>query len=160
MQTDLVEKITFLTFRENGVSYDLGTWLEKDVPGPITGDCNPAWAVFYFRVNGKGEVDSLFVRERLRRDVSEKIVKNIYETKGHWQLSQHAKATDSAWYIFPYFDLGVAPGANPDCSEKDRELQQIVKNLIYTMAGIQVATQNFNATQLKPSINGGGIIKM
>jgi len=38
ISTDSIEKISFPTFRENGVGYDLETWLGKDVPGQITGD--------------------------------------------------------------------------------------------------------------------------
>jgi len=111
-------------------------------------------------VNGKGEVDSSFVRERLRKDVSEKIVKNIYDTKGHWHLSQQAKATDHAWYIFPYFDLGGAFGPTSKCSEKEKALQQAVMKLSYTLSAIQREAKQFKAISLRTSINGGGLIKM
>ena len=105
IQTNVAKKIRFPNFTQNGVRYDLKKWLERSVPGPIAGECKPTWDLFYFRVNGFGKIDSLYHHGDLRPEITETIIRNIYETEGHWQLAKDTNPTVSSWFMFSYFDL-------------------------------------------------------
>lgn len=153
-------KITFPIFTQDGVRYDLKKWLEKSVPGPIAGECKPTWDLFYFRVNGFGKVDSLYHRGDLRPEITETIIRNIYETEGHWQLAKDTNPTVSSWFMFSYFDYGAAFAPTSRCSETDKLLQQKIMRLGTNLSLLQYEIEEKKVVIINPSTNGGGVNRM
>lgn len=88
--------------------------LTKDV-NTANYDCVSAWSIFYFRVSSEGIVDSIRFEGNLRKEIKQQIVKNIYNTKGHWLISPPSKKHQKCWFIYPFFDLSDGP--EDKCSE-------------------------------------------
>ncbi|TKT90141.1 hypothetical protein [Dyadobacter frigoris] len=150
----------FPVIREQGIGYDLKGWLEKHVLSPRENECKPTWGVFYFKVNALGKIDSLANDGNLRSAVSERIVKNIYSTEGHWIISNTNKSIKSQLFIFLYFDYGGAFYGDNSCPEEFKLLQQTVMSISETLSKAAIVANGGRGTVIGPSLNGGGYIKM
>lgn len=102
--------------------------LSKGVP-KTTSSCKPTWGTFSFRVNASGNVDSTRYDGNLNETISKRILNNIKETSGLWQVRKNTKSTNVAWFIYPVFDFGMLYQENSNCSETDKLLQKTVWSL-------------------------------
>lgn len=145
--------------KTTGEKMDLYSYLDKNVPGPEGNNCMATWKIFYFRVTGKGKIDSLFHEGTLREAVTAQIVKNIYATEGHWKIPKGAKATEKLWFVYPYFDLGTKSYLNSGCSEAEKLLQKNVIELGENIGKIRAYTGHNGAFFLLSHMIGAGYDK-
>ncbi|MNL30101.1 hypothetical protein D3C87_1518170 [compost metagenome] len=138
---------------------DLYSYLDKNVPAPEANSCMATWEIFYFRVTGKGKIDSLFHEGTLREDVVRQIVKNIYTTEGHWKSPKGTKVTEKLWFVYPYFDFGGKSYLDSDCPEAEKLLQKNVIGLSENIGKIRAYTGNKEAFFLQPYKIGAGYDK-
>ncbi|GAB3162976.1 hypothetical protein GCM10027291_01740 [Telluribacter humicola] len=89
-------------------------------------NCKPSYALFKFRVNGKGLIDSTWFDGQLSKEVSIRILGNIRTTEGSWVIAPGTKEVDVAWYVFFYTDTRGQWDRNLNCTESDKELQKAV----------------------------------
>ncbi len=114
------------TVNEHGQKMGIDGFLYKGVPFPIESVCTSGSDIFFFRINYKNKVDSLIYSGTLRRDVTVKIIENIYKTEGHWKfLNLHPGRY--CWYAFPYYDYGGFFREPNDCSPAERDKQYALK---------------------------------
>jgi hypothetical protein len=64
------------------------------------------------------------MRDDLRTGFAELIVKNIYDTEGHWLVDNDAGVSVSSWFVFEYFYNGSGSAPTSNYSETDKLLQQ------------------------------------
>lgn len=145
---------------EHGKKLDLDGFLNKAIPQAKTGDCNPTWDIFYFRINSAGKVDSLYHDGDLRDDVTAKIISNIYSTETHWKIRKDNKTNEKYWFIFPYFDYGGTYYEMSDCSLAEKKKQKMLLDMAANMAIISHLVKGGKAVLLTASQNGGPIIKL
>jgi hypothetical protein len=139
-----------------GYDCELGDWLRKDIPFNQPGTSTPAWAFFYFKVNSSGEIDSLYHRGTIRKEIIEIFEQNIYKTRGHWKIPDSFGASDYQWFVFPYFDLGEIPcfsGAN--CTREDSIIQSSMRSLLWNMGDLERAVKDRSAKLVFPAYAGG-----
>jgi hypothetical protein len=156
-ETVKIEEITF----DCGRDCNMDEWVRKGVPWNQPNGSTPAWSFFYFRVNGSGEVDSLYHWGTLRSEVIDSIKINIYNTKGHWKIPDTAKPSDHQWFVLPYFDLGQIPclsGAN--CTRADSILQWSILELKSGIGKLQRVNTESQTKILSPVTNDNIYIKM
>ncbi len=106
--------------------------LMRNIPPPEIAECKPTWSVFYFRVNGKNQVDSIKHTGNLPPFVTQQILENIKATQGHWEIAKGTKKTAYCWFIYPYFRI---PDDTPNCSTQAgiKLLKANVRQMIYMM---------------------------
>jgi len=93
---------------------DLDKFLSFNHPSPLVRDCETQLSIFYFRVNSKGKVDSIYVKGTSHPDIVNPITRAIYETDNYWQVPPHTKPEDYCWFVYPYFYFG----RQTSCSEE------------------------------------------
>lgn len=91
---------------------------------------------FYFRVNDKGIVDSIRFEGNLRKEIQQQIVKNIYDTKGHWLISLSTRKNQKCWFMYPFFDLSDGP--DNKCSESNKTTRRNLTAMIHELQQIKV----------------------
>jgi hypothetical protein len=96
----------------------------------------------------------------LRKEITDTIIKNIQETKGHWQVDKDVNPTVSTWFMFSYFDYGAAFAPTSNCSETDKLLQQKIMRLSNDLNLLQYGLDKENIIIVNPSKNGGGVGKI
>ncbi len=90
---------------------------------PSANSCEARMSVFYFRVNYKGMVDSLYSEGNFGPAEKEVISQNILKTNGNWVLPAATQKTDKCWFIFPCFTLG---GLDQHCADDPKNYKQLV----------------------------------
>ncbi|WP_254561394.1 hypothetical protein [Dyadobacter diqingensis] len=137
-----------------GEKDDLFSFLKKNIPGSEENSCRATWGVFYFRVTGKGKIDTLYHEETLREEVTSQIIKNIYVSGKHWKIPKDTRATDKLWFVYPYFDLGCKSYLGSDCPEAEKLVQKNVMELAESMKKICFYTETKGAYFIPPSMTG------
>ena len=159
-KTNKEEKTNEITF-DCGYDCELGEWLRKDIPFNQPSTSTPAWVFFYFKVNSSGEIDSLYHRGTIRKEVVEKFEQNIYGTKGHWNIPDSFGSSDYQWFVFPYFDLGEIPCfSGTNCTKEDSIFQSSMRSLLWNMGDLERAVTDRHAKMVFPAYSGGGIPRM
>lgn len=138
------EKTSAETVKRAEITFDCGhdcnmdDWMREGVPWNQPNGSTPAWAFFCFRVNGSGEVDSLYHWGTLRSEVIDSIKINIYKTEDHWKIPDSAKPSDQQWFVLPYFDLGEIPClSSANCTREDSILQWSMRRLAAGIGKLQ-----------------------
>ncbi len=80
-------------------------------------DCKAESALFHFRVNSQGKIDSIRVEGNLRAAYETIIVTNIKSTEGKWQLPENTRPGDHCWFIYPHFVFGYTYSCPPESVE-------------------------------------------
>jgi hypothetical protein len=122
----------------------------KDAP-----DCKPSWAMFKFRLNGKGLIDSTWFDGQLPKEVSARILNNIRNTEGSWTVAPGTKEEDVAWYVYFYSDTRGRWDRNLNCSESDKELQATVSSMTAFFKNLFYLFGEDRATMVRPTGNDG-----
>ncbi|TDE14585.1 hypothetical protein [Dyadobacter psychrotolerans] len=123
--------------------------------GAKTPDCKPSWAMFKFRVNGKGLVDSTWSDGNLPKEVSNRFVDNIHATDGSWIVASGTKETEVAWYVYFYSDTRGLWDRNLNCSDSDKELQKTVSYMTSFFYNLFYCFGEDKATMVRPTDNNG-----
>jgi len=123
--------------------------------GAETLDCKPSWAMFKFRINGKGLVDSTWFDGHLPKEVSIRILDNIHATEGSWTVAPGTKEVDVAWYIYFYSDTRGRWAKDLNCSESDKELQRTVSSMTAFFYNLFYWLGDDKATMVRPTDNNG-----
>ncbi|WP_460639652.1 hypothetical protein [Larkinella harenae] len=100
-------------------------------------DCRAESAMFHFRVNSQGKVDSIRVEGNLREAYSNQIIQNIKSTEGKWQLPSNTKPADHCWFIYPFFLFGYTY----DCPKETVELYQTQKASYEVFSRLKLPTE-------------------
>ncbi len=151
------QEITF----DCGYGCSMDDWMKAGVPWNQSEGNSPAWAFFYFRVNGSGEVDKLYHRGNLSNKVADIIGQNIRKTEGHWVIPEGFALSDHWWFVLPYFDLGKTPCfLGTDCTKEDSLLQQTLIRMEGNMHDLQRSVADSSARIFPPISIGGGAIRM
>lgn len=108
--------------------------------------CQADYGFFYFRVNGKGKVDSIRVEGILGSEVTDQIKKNIYATEGNWFLPQGTKPEATCWFIFLY----GAFGRQKNCSEEQNRLFKVLSDYRNAYSTLSKRTETPRGILLRP----------
>ncbi|MFD1140878.1 hypothetical protein ACFQ4C_07155 [Larkinella insperata] len=100
-------------------------------------DCRAESAMFHFRVNSQGKVDSIRIEGNLRPDYQQTIVDNIRSTEGKWQLPSNTKPGDECWFIYPFFLFGYTY----DCPKETAELYKTQQANYTVFSRLKLPTQ-------------------
>lgn len=95
--------------------------------------CNTRMSVFYFRVNSKGQVDSLYSQGNFLEEETSLISKNILNTSGNWVLPANTSREDACWFIYPCFVFGELTGACSGDTANQNQLA-ILHKLLFSQA--------------------------
>jgi len=133
------------------------SFLDKAIP-QVQNGCTPMSDFFYFRVRTTGKIDSLYHNGYLPKEVTNKIIANIYSTEGHWKVKKGVRREAFCWFIFPYFSYGDNPYQNSACTEAEKKLQELLMNMAGNIVTLGYLLKNNNVILLSPSENGGGIV--
>lgn len=96
----------------------------------VAGDCDARMSVFYFRVNSKGIVDSLYSEVNFALREREVINKNILNTSRNWILPKSTTSGDKCWFVFPCFILGRNSKYCSTDHEYTAQLEEVRKKLL------------------------------
>ena len=99
----------------------LNEFLTYDHP-IVAENCQARMSVFYFKVNSKGMVDSLYSEGNFKEKEKDIILKNIKGTSGNWILPKTTRTEDYCWFVFPCFILGALDKYCPDDQQNFRQL--------------------------------------
>ncbi|WP_460640375.1 hypothetical protein [Larkinella harenae] len=100
-------------------------------------DCRAESAMFHFRVNSQGKVDSIRIEGNLRPEYQQTIADNIRNTEGKWQLPSNTKPGDVCWFIYPFFLFGYTY----DCPKETAELYEIQQANYNVLSRLKLPTQ-------------------
>ncbi len=114
------------------IETSLNTFLQQNHSLYIKG-CNARMSVFYFRVNHKGVVDSLYSEGNFLKEEQNLIQKNILNTSGNWSLPANTSRGNSCWFVYPCFVMGQSDGACPDDPANQRQFE-ILRDLLSSQA--------------------------
>jgi len=143
----------------SGKKLDIYSYLDNMVPQSGPEICKSTWDFFHFRVTLQGKIDSVRYYGGLRKEVEKKIIANIYSTEGHWKISKE-NASESCWFIFPYFDFGGIFPESFQCTAADKAVQEVLFEYSFQLVKISHTLQGTQSILLKPSMNGGRLIKL
>lgn len=118
-------------------------------------DCKPSWAMFKFRVNGKGLIDSIWFDGQLSKKTTTRILDNIHATAGSWIVAPGTKESDVAWYVYFYSDTRGRWDRKLNCSESDKELQKAISFMTGYFYQLFYWTGEDKATIIRPTDNDG-----
>jgi hypothetical protein len=118
-------------------------------------NCKPSYALFKFRVNGKGLIDSTWFDGQLSKEVSSRILNNIRATDGSWVVAPGTKEGDVAWYIYFYSDTRGRWDKKLNCTESDKELQKAVSAFSNYYSNLYYWVGEDKATLIRPTVNDG-----
>lgn len=106
----------------------LNEFLQNGFPLVAKG-CDTKVCLFYFRVNGNGDVDSLYYEGNFNKEECTIITNNILNTKGNWITPKNTNRTDFCWFVYPCYILGKI--VDP-CLDDPKNQQQIalLRNLL------------------------------
>ncbi len=123
--------------------------------------CETQLGEFKFRVNSKGEVDTITFTGNLQKDLVLKITNNIKDTKNYWQIPEHSRSGDHCWFIFPFF--AFLEEKSSACQAKGNESQKnhwsifsLLNSLMYNQEGILKTSQGY---LIRPSVSGPPVKK-
>lgn len=110
------------------IGKSLGDFLQYGHPYVAKG-CDTKVCIFHFRVNSKGDVDSLYFEGNFDKIETDVILGNILKTSGNWILPSNTTKDSFCWFVYPCYILGelVYP-----CLNDPQNQQQIVllRNLL------------------------------
>lgn len=109
--------------------------------------CYLKMSIFYFRVNARGEVDSLYSKGGLNEKTTAQITSNIMATKGKWNVPQNSQPSEKCWFIYPVVD----PGRSRSCSEQQRISRNALIELLMTYAGAEPTSDKHGRVILPPN---------
>lgn len=118
-------------------------------------NCKPSYALFKFRVNDKGLIDSTWFDGLLSKEVSIQILDNIRATEGSWVIAPGTKEGDVAWYIYCYSDTRARWDKKLNCTEADKELQKAVSAISGYFSNLYYWIGEDKATLIMPTENDG-----
>lgn len=142
---------------KTGQKYDFHDYLDRRDLSTEDVDSLPTWGVFFFRVNTKGKVDSIFHQGTLKVSRSNEILENIKATSGKWKTNQSGDKLSNHWFIYPTFEFGKdcdSPSAK--CSVVYQNSQKDLKRMASTLGSIFLYSDNKKAYLISPRQNGGG----
>ena len=91
-------------------------------------ECKSTWDIFFFRVTGKNEVDSIRHNGNLSSEITNQIISNIKSTQGHWKIPLGTNKKDYCWFVYPYFRIS---SSTPNCKQSENVL---LKENVWRMA--------------------------
>ena len=142
---------------KTGDRLDLYSFLEKDLPHPPNNRCSNTWDVFYFRVNRRGQIDSLVHQGTLVASAREAVIRNIYATTGHWRVPKGLPLKKGYWFVYPYFDFAQEWWYEKStCSEADKLLQKNLIELSDHFMRLATLSKGGRPFLLRPYRIGGG----
>jgi hypothetical protein len=116
-----------------GKMLSLSEFLTRDV-GFDSGNnsCEPQFAIFYFRVNYQGEIDSLYVEGDITAQGKDQIFSNLRSTQKQWSIPKITTSKDKCWFLFPFYN----GGNGKRCSEQqDKHRKQMLRvNQLYSFS--------------------------
>lgn len=109
--------------------------------------CETMYGEFKFRVNQKGQVDSLLVLGNLRPYTINKISRNIRETSGRWKGWDPDTFQAYRWFTFPFYSFTITSEAacekaRPSHENFKRSLS-LLQQLPYTDQGLLKITDGY-----------------
>lgn len=118
------------TFKKN-TRKTLDTFISNGtiVTESLVRGCETQYGEFKFKINLKGEVDSLIYNGNLNKKTSDRIKENILLTKSHWKMPSNEENI-SYWFTFPFFSF-ISQEPNK-CKPSDIESQKNF-NLTYKL---------------------------
>ncbi len=123
--------------------------------------CETQLGEFKFRVNSKGEIDTINFTGNLQKDLVLKITNNIKNTKGYWQIPEHSQPQDHCWFIFPFFAFLQEKSSGCEVNGKESQKNhwaslRLLTSLPYNQQGTIKTSQGY---LIRPSISGPPMTK-
>lgn len=111
-----------------GKDLTISQYLAKEVPFKTKEDgCRAELSIFYFRVNSKGMVDSIYVEGNLDKVAVDVIKKNIRSTDNKWKVPRTTSRQSECWFVFPFFDAGRSKLCSEDLLRYRNQLIQVLE---------------------------------